>query len=211
MADAGRNNGNFEVGAQGRRRNSLFDLKLEIRRALVRHLPDGGNVYMAYAGACALAAAYPGRDVYGAEIEASMFAEGVPDNVRGWMVADCDWEFPFSNLPVSWLAGDFDHYHLPYAALRHFLQTARLAERAALFFTDTAQRRIFYYPQTIKYPDGSEWFIPSHERRRAWDHYVPDFMLPNLLEMLPDYRLLEVAERRRRNTVVWGVVVEERS
>ena len=218
LGDMEIHNRNREVGTQGgkgksrRRRNSLFDLKMEVRSELMPLLPDGGNVYMAYAGACALAAAYTGRRVYAAEIEAGMFAEGVPANVAGWLHADCDLEFPWASLTVRWLAADFDHYHLPYPALRPFVEDARLADRVALFFTDTAQRRLFYHPRVLKYPDGSfEPGLSPEHLRYAWDNYVPSFMLPNLMKhLLPGYTVVKWEERRRRNTIIWGVVVQAR-
>ena len=226
MADGVRNRENSEVGTQGgrsqsrRSRNSLFDLKMEVRQALMPLLPAGGFVYMAYAGACKLAAAYPGRDVYAAEIQAAMFADGVPDNVVSWVVADCNREFPFGGLSSiapgpegPWLAGDFDHYHMPYPALRRFLEGATLAERAALFFTDTAQRRLFYHPREIEYPNGYTQDIRDREYANdIWERYVPGFMLPNLMaNVLPGYEVVKWEERRRRNTIIWGVVVDRRS
>ena len=218
MAEPGRKPENStEVGTQElgpmrskRSRNSLFNLKMAVRRQLVIWLPAGGRVYMAYAGACRLAEAYPGRDVYGAEIKAEMFSEGVPDNVVSWVHADCDLEFPFDGGTEPWAVGDFDHYHLPYPALRRFLEGARLAERVALFFTDTAQRRLFYHPRILKFPDGSDavGLSPDH-LRQAWERYVPDFMLPNLVgSLMPGYKVVKWAERRRRNTIMWGVVLD---
>ena len=145
-----------DVGVSGsgrspRRRNSNLSLKFDLRLELGSAVPDG-PVYMAYAGSCVLAAAYPTRAVYAVDNKASMFAEGVPGNVRSWVVSDCEQEFPFPER--SFAIADFDAFAMPYPGLLAFLSGAPLALRMALFFTDTALLRVLQHPQFIRFPCG---------------------------------------------------------
>ena len=202
---------NREVGVSGppsrspRRRNSNLSLKLDLRAELVGAVP-AGPVYMAYAGSCALAGAYPTRAVYAVDNKAAMFAEGVPGNVLSWVVADCEQEFLFPER--SFAIADFDAFAMPYPGLLAFLAGAPLAGRMALFFTDTALLRVLQHPQFIRFPCGRKvGLVDRVDRLSVWRHYVTDFMLPCLQSLLPGYSVVELAERRYRNTIFWGVVL----
>ena len=192
-------------GRNVRKLNSNLSLKLDLRLELGGAVPDG-PVYMAYAGSCVLAAAYPTRAVYAVDNKASMFAEGVPGNVLSWVVSDCEQEFPFPER--SFAIADFDAFAMPYPGLLAFMAGATLAGRMALFFTDTALLRVFRHPQFIRFPCGRKvGLVDRVDRLSVWRNYVPGFMLPCLQSLLPGYSVVQLAERRYRNTIFWGVVL----
>ena len=200
--------GSPPIGRSLRKRNSQLGRKLALRAELVDMLPPGGAVYMAYAGSCSLAAAYPGRPVYAVDHKAQTFADGIPPNVVSWVEMDCEFEFPFADDAIFSVA-DFDAFAMPYPGLRAFLKSGRLADRLALVFSDTCLLRILQWPQFVHYPCGRRWDLRDSgiSRIEVWRRYVGDHMVPCLRSLLPGYSVLHSSEARWKNTVFWGVVV----
>ena len=207
------------------RNDSGLTQKLDLRAGILDGVtfPAEQRVYLAYAGKCDLAAAYPAMPISAATQYVSPHTEGYGLD-RGsalkdgdeFRYADVTTGFPFADAGATWAVGDFDAWSRPYSPCVDFIQSAKLGDTLALFFTDTQRTPVLLNRQS--YMDGAgrvHQIDPSWSRERLRAFYAglyASVIVPSIAEMLPDYALTKQRLMQRSNSglTYLGLLFERR-
>lgn len=182
-----------------------FHRKVALRRRLVSRV-TGKNYYIPFIGdlACEL---YTDAKIFGADIDPAR-VNTARQRLSGQtiIVADCN-HFPFDGAHVFHLA-DFDAYSEPYPAFRSFWEKAKKADRLILFFTDGHKQGIIR-SGWVHYPHGEREHIDKlNDRRRLYNFYFPQVVLPWFTEYVKPYEIAQKAFYLRSMMLYWGAVIE---
>lgn len=190
--------------------------KLALRRGLMDKLPAlPGAFYVPFVGDGDIAGDLYlplGNKIYAADIDLARVATA-QSRLPGAeiLIADCDKSFPFADRQeVTYSLADFDAYAYPYAAFRHFWESAKLESPCLLFFTDGERQAINRTGHRMD-PSGKKHHDKTlKEKRLNSGLYFAKIVLPWFEDAIKPWHIVETSKYMRpANMIYWGAIIEK--
>ncbi len=181
--------------------------KLALRRRFLGFSESDKAAYVPFIGDGDIAVElYQDRYVFGVDIDKDRVAVARQRIVKGVVVVgNCDKEWSFPSCEKSFSLADFDAYANPCPAIAIFWERAHRSFLLVLFGSDTRRQAIKRTKRIPLFPSG----YSSGNWRRCFNFYWMECFLPWLVETIGNTRIIRKGMYVRRDTVYWGVVIDD--